>query len=159
MPSPGGNRVEVASSCTKVQRFLRILAKSRNGTEGTEILGIPVPVTGILRCLSTSPTTRPTRGMARMRRGSEASDGAPLQLCTHRTPGCARLERRALSWTSSGGGYDGSLSGLSCDRNLGRPDRNGTDRNGSERIGSDRKRNLADRHSPGKRGRKEGVKG
>ena len=31
---------------TKVQRFLRILAKSRNGTEGTEILGSPVPVTG-----------------------------------------------------------------------------------------------------------------
>ena len=32
-----------------------------------------------------------TRGMARTRRGSEASDGAPLQLCTHRTPGCACL--------------------------------------------------------------------
>ena len=30
----------------KASEFLRIPAKNRNGTEGTEIIGIPVPVTG-----------------------------------------------------------------------------------------------------------------
>ena len=41
------SRVVAVVLVIKGQRFLRIPGKSRNGTEGTEILGIPVPVTGV----------------------------------------------------------------------------------------------------------------
>ena len=56
----------------KASEFLRIPAKNRNGTEGTEILGNPLPVTGIPKVARFLPTTRPTRGTARTRRGSRA---------------------------------------------------------------------------------------
>ena len=39
------SRVVAVVLVIKGQRFLRIPGKSRNGTEGTEILGNPVPVT------------------------------------------------------------------------------------------------------------------
>ena len=114
----------------KVQRFLRILAKSRNGTEGTEILGIPVPVTGNLRWLSTSPTRRPTRGM-------RPAHGAAPRLLTARRFSCARTARPAVHVSSGARSrVDGSLTRgyLATGTSGGQigTERIGTDRNGSE---------------------------
>ena len=127
------------------QRFFRIPGKSRNGTEGTEILGNPVPVTGIPTVAPFLPDhARPTRGTARTRRGSEAFLTARRlrfseSSCRELVPSVAG--RRALSWTRvPRGGYDGSLSSgyLATGTSGGHTgtERIGTDRNRSDRIGS-----------------------
>ena len=82
----------------KASEFLGILAKNRNGTEGTEILGIPVPVTGTLGLVSRLDSA----GRPQWRQPSMGTGP--------RTARRARVESSslagALSWTSSGGGYE-----------------------------------------------------
>ena len=78
----------------KVQRFLRILAKSRNGTEGTEILGIPVPVTGMSKVARFLPDHAATR-----RHGAR---GAAPRLLTARRFSCARTARRLCMSRAAG---------------------------------------------------------